>query len=85
MGQHSMGPGGKGGFQAVKLQRPARTTVWSHSARAMAAVHSVYPIAIINDTQDERLYSCEHLKSGEGTALILSIRAAVSEPLDETG
>jgi hypothetical protein len=33
--------GGKGSFQAVKLQRPARATVCSHSARDMAAV---YPI-----------------------------------------
>jgi hypothetical protein len=30
--------GGKGSFQAVKLQRPARTTVCSHSTRDMAAV-----------------------------------------------
>ena len=33
--------GGKGSFQAVKLQRPARTTVCSHSARDMAAVYSI--------------------------------------------
>jgi hypothetical protein len=33
--------GGKGSFQAVKLQRPARTTVCSHSTTDMAAV---YPI-----------------------------------------
>jgi hypothetical protein len=31
---------GKGGFQAVKLQRPARATVCSHSTRDMAAVYS---------------------------------------------
>ena len=30
--------GRKGSFQAVKLQRPARTTVCSHSTRDMAAV-----------------------------------------------
>jgi hypothetical protein len=33
--------GGKGSFQAVKLQRPARTTVCSHSTRDMAAVYSI--------------------------------------------
>jgi len=33
-----MEPGGKGSFQAVKLQRPARTTVCSHSTRDMAAM-----------------------------------------------
>ena len=50
----------------------------------MAAVHSIVFNFDNNDTHDERLYSCEQLKSGEGTALILSIRAAVSEPLGET-
>src|SRR5258708_37213082 len=33
--------GGKGSFQAVKLQRPARTTVCSHSTRDMAAMRSI--------------------------------------------
>lgn len=33
----SMEPGGQGSFQAVKLQRPARATVCSHSTRDMAA------------------------------------------------
>ena len=36
-----MEPGGKGSFQAVKLQRPARTTVCSHSTRDMAAIDSI--------------------------------------------
>jgi predicted RNA binding protein YcfA (HicA-like mRNA interferase family) len=35
-----MEPGGKGSFQAFKLQRPARTTVCSHSTRDMAASRS---------------------------------------------
>jgi hypothetical protein len=61
-----MGPSGKGSFQAVKLQRPARTTVCSHSTRDMAAVHSIVSDYHNSDTQDERLYSCEQLKSGEG-------------------
>jgi hypothetical protein len=39
--RHSMEPGGKGSFQAVKLQRPARTTVCSHSTRDMAAKRSI--------------------------------------------
>jgi len=35
--------GGKGSFQAVKLQRPARTTVCSHSTRDMAAIfHQIH-------------------------------------------
>jgi hypothetical protein len=33
--------GGMGSFQAVKLQRPARTTVCSHSTRDMAAIGSI--------------------------------------------
>ena len=33
-----MEAGGRGSFQEVKLKRPTRTTVCSHSARAMAAV-----------------------------------------------
>ena len=33
-----MEPGGKGSFQSVKLQRPDRATVCSHSARDMAAM-----------------------------------------------
>ena len=37
----SMEPGGKGSFQAVKLQRPARTIVCSHSTRDMAAMCSI--------------------------------------------
>jgi hypothetical protein len=37
----AMGPGGKGSFEAVKLQRPARTTVCGHSAKDMAAVCSI--------------------------------------------
>jgi hypothetical protein len=34
----AMKPGGKGSFQAVKLQKPTRTTVCSHSQRDMAAI-----------------------------------------------
>jgi len=37
VGAVSMELSGKGSFQAVKLQRPARTTVCSHSTRDMAA------------------------------------------------
>jgi hypothetical protein len=36
-----MEPGGKDSFQAVKLQRPARTTVCSHSAKDIVAVFSI--------------------------------------------
>jgi hypothetical protein len=54
-----MEPSGKGSFQAVKLQRPARTTVCSHSTRDMAAVHSIVSKHHNNDTQDERLSNCE--------------------------
>ena len=66
MGQHSMEPSGKGSFQAVKLQRPARTTVCSHSTRDMAAVHSIVSNCHNNGTQDQRLYSCEQLKLAKG-------------------
>jgi hypothetical protein len=33
--------GGKGSFQTVKLQRPAPTTVCSHSTKDMTAVYSI--------------------------------------------
>jgi hypothetical protein len=53
----AMEPSGKGSFQAVKLQRPARTTVCSHSTRDMAAMHSIENDN--NDTQDEFLSNSE--------------------------
>jgi len=43
--------GGKGSFQAVKLQRAARTTVCSHSTRDMAAMRA------IESKQDHKRYS----------------------------
>jgi hypothetical protein len=51
----SMEPGGKGSFQAFKLQRSARTTVCSHSARDMAATRSIELKHDDSDTQDEGL------------------------------
>jgi hypothetical protein len=36
-----MESGGKGSFQAAKLQRSARTTVCSHSTGDMAAMRSI--------------------------------------------
>jgi hypothetical protein len=53
----SMEPSGKGSFQAVKLQRPARTTVCSHSTRDMAAMHSIENDN--NGTQDKFLSNSE--------------------------
>jgi hypothetical protein len=50
-------PGGKGSFQAVKLQRPARTTVCSHSTRDMAAMGSIESKHDNDDTQDGCLSS----------------------------
>jgi hypothetical protein len=50
-----MEPGGKGSFQAFKLQRSARTTVCSHSARDMAAMRSIALKPDLSDTQDEGL------------------------------
>ena len=55
----SIGPGSKGSFQAVKLQRPARTTVCSHSTRDMAAMRSIESNQDHNDSQDEGLSCCE--------------------------
>jgi hypothetical protein len=57
-------PGGKGSFQAVKLQRPARTTVCSHSTRDMAAIGSIESKHDNDDAEDECLSSCEQLWSG---------------------
>ena len=55
----SIEPGGKGSFQAVKLQRPARATVCSHSTKG----HGRHAFNLIedhnNDTQGECLSSCE--------------------------
>src|SRR5580658_5552879 len=51
--------GGKGSFQAVKLQRPARTTVCSHSTRDMAAVYSIESGPHHKNAYRERLCSCE--------------------------
>ncbi len=36
-----METGGQGSFQAVKLQRPARAAVCSHSTKDMAAMRSI--------------------------------------------
>jgi hypothetical protein len=60
----SMEPGGKGSFQAVKLQRPARTTVCSHSTRDITAIGSIEFKHDNDDTQDGCLSSCGQLKSG---------------------
>jgi hypothetical protein len=48
----------KGSFQAVKLQRPARTTVCSHSRRDMAAMRSIESKHHPSDAQHECLSSC---------------------------
>jgi hypothetical protein len=48
-----MGLGGKGSFQAAKLQRSARTTVCSHSTRDMAAMRSIESNHDNDDIQDE--------------------------------
>jgi len=56
-----MEPGGKGSFQAVKLQRPARTTVCSHSAKDMAAVFSIKSGFDHKNIYHEGLFSCEQL------------------------
>ena len=61
LARHFKEPGGKGSFQAVKLQRPARTTVCRHSARDMAAMGSIESKHDIDDTQDECLSSCRQL------------------------
>ena len=57
----AMEAGGKGSFQAVKLQRPARTTVCSHSTRDMAAVYSIESEFDHKNAHRERLCSCEQL------------------------
>jgi hypothetical protein len=52
-----MEPEGNGSFQAVKLRRPTRITVRSHSTRDMAAMLSLKN----NETWNEILYSIEQL------------------------
>ena len=51
--------GGKGGFQAFKLQRPARTTVCSHSTRDMAATRSIESKLDNSGARHKCLSSCE--------------------------
>jgi hypothetical protein len=46
-----MEQGGSGSFQAVKLQRPDRATVCSHSTRDMAAMSSIKSESEHNDAQ----------------------------------
>jgi hypothetical protein len=53
VGDISMELGGKGSFQAAKLQRSARTTVCSHSTRDMAAMRSIESDHNNDDIQDE--------------------------------
>ena len=50
--------GGKGIFQACKLQRSARATVCSHSTRDMAAMCSIELKRDHNETQEACLSSC---------------------------
>jgi hypothetical protein len=57
----SMEPGGKGSFQAAKLQRSARTTVCSHSAKDIAAMRSIESEHDYSDTQNEFLSGCGQL------------------------
>jgi hypothetical protein len=51
--------GGKGSFQAAKLQRSARTTVCSHSSTDMAAMRSIVSNQHDDDIRDECLSSWE--------------------------
>jgi len=52
---------GKGSFQAVKLQRPTRTTVCSHPAEGMPTTfHQIHRHH--DDIQDECLSCSEHLR-----------------------
>jgi len=53
-----MEPGGQSSFQAVKLQRPARAIVCSHSTRDMAAMCSIESEREHNDAQGECLSGC---------------------------
>jgi|HubBroStandDraft_1064217.scaffolds.fasta_scaffold32510_4 hypothetical protein len=58
-----MEPSGKGSFQSVKLQRPGRTTVCSHSPRDIAAMVALNPILII---AVRRLSTCTLVNSPDG-------------------
>jgi len=50
-----MEPGGKGSFQAVKLQRFARTTVCSHSPEGHGRQSSIYSQKHFRECAGERL------------------------------
>lgn len=53
-----MESGGKGSFQAVKLQRPARATSCSHSARDMPATPSIEARGHSNGVRFDHLSGC---------------------------
>jgi hypothetical protein len=56
--------GGKGSFQAFKLQRSARTTVCSHSTRDMAATRSIDSKHENSGARHKCLSSCEQSRRG---------------------
>jgi hypothetical protein len=56
-----MEPGGQGSFQTIKLQRPARATVCSHSPRDMAAMCSIESQRDHNGAHCKRLSGCEQI------------------------
>jgi hypothetical protein len=85
----AMEAGGEGGFQAVKLQRPARATVCSHSARDMAAVYpsnqclmiGIFSTSVCAVVNSYRYKSREEKHSeSQSTFRILSSRISLSLP-----
>jgi hypothetical protein len=57
-----MEPGSQGGFQAVKLQRPARASVCSRSTRDMAVMCSIESEREHNDAHGRCLSGCVQMR-----------------------
>src|ERR1700683_3133043 len=81
--------GGEGSFQAVKLRRPARATVCSHSARDLATVHpsnQCLMIGIFSTSVCAVVNSCRYKSreqkhsESQSTLRILSRRISPSLP-----
>jgi hypothetical protein len=68
-----MEPGGKGSFQAAKLQRSGRTTVCSHSTRDITAKVPIKLKNDINDSRDQHLSNSAHINRLAGFVIAVDI------------
>ena len=67
----SMEPGGKGSFQAVKLQRPPRAAVCSHSPEGHSRQGSIQSQEHLKKCSVERLSRCGQSGGGKSYGHLL--------------